>query len=163
MLEIISGGSHQNLDLTRSLGHFLGHASNAALGPSVALGVHSEKTMKSARAFLAALAFGGALAHAEPAVVESVQYPAWLERGGNAVPLAPGTQLQAQDRLRTGTDARVQLRLGEGSTVKLGENARFVIETADDRGIFRAALAGLDGAVPFTPDPVGKAKRRDVR
>ena len=99
--------------------------------------------MKAARAFLAASAMCGALAHAEPAVVEAVQYPAWLERGGNAVPLTPGTQLQAQDRLRTGTDARVQLRLGEGSTVKLGENARFTIEKVDDRGLFRAALAVL--------------------
>ncbi len=118
--------------------------------------------MKAARAFLAALAIGGALAHAESAVVEAVQYPAWLERGGNAVPLTPGTQLQAQDRLRTGTDARVQLRLGEGSTVKLGENARFVIETADDRGIFRAALAVLDGAFRFTTDALRKTQRRDV-
>src|SRR5207244_3845184 len=74
----------------------------------------------------------------------------------------PGTQLQAQDRLRTGSDARVQLRLGEGSTVKLGQNARFVIETADDRGIFRAALAVLDGAFRFTTDALRKSQRRDV-
>ena len=118
--------------------------------------------MKAARAFLAAAVIGGALAHAEPAVVEAVQYPAWLERGGNAVPLTPGTALQPQDRLRTGTDARVQLRLGEGSTVKLGENARFVIEKVDDRGLFRAALAVLDGAFRFTTDALRKSQRRDV-
>jgi hypothetical protein len=55
-----------------------------------------------------------------------------------------------------------QLRLGEGSTVKLGENARFVIEKVDDRGIFRAALARLDGAFRFTTDALRKSQRRDV-
>ncbi len=118
--------------------------------------------MRAARGILAALVIGGAIAHAEPAVVEAVQYPAWLERAGNAVPLTPGTALQPQDRLRTGADARVQLRLGEGSTVKLGENARFVIEKVDDRGFFRAALAVLDGAFRFTTDALRKTQRRDV-
>ena len=118
--------------------------------------------MRAARGFLAALAIGGALAHAEPAVVEAVQYPAWLERGGNVVPLTPGTALQPQDQLRTGADARVHLRLSEGSTVKLGEKARFVIDKVDDRGIFRAALSVLDGAFRFTTDALRKSQRRDV-
>ena len=118
--------------------------------------------MKAAKGFLAALAFGGALVHAEPAVVEAVQYPVWLERGGNVVPLTPGTVLQPQDKLRTGSDARVQLRMGEGSTVKLGENARFTIEKAEERGIFRAALAVLDGAFRFTTDALRKSRQRDI-
>jgi len=118
--------------------------------------------MKAARGFLAALAIGGAVAHAEPAVVEAVQYPVWLERGGNLVPLTPGTVLLPQDRLRTGADARVQLRLGEGSTVKLGENARFVVEKVDDRGLFRAALAVLDGAFRFTTEALRKSRHRDI-
>jgi len=69
---------------------------------------------------LASLLAFHAPAHAQPAVVEAVQYPAWLERGGNAVPLTPGTALQSRDRLRTGANARVQLKLPEGSAVKLG-------------------------------------------
>jgi hypothetical protein len=110
---------------------------------------------------LATLAFAGA-APAQPAVVEAVQYPAWLERGGNAVPLTPGLKLQAQDKLRTGANARVRLQLAEGSAVKLGENAQFVIERAEDRGVFRAALSVIAGAFRFTTSTLGKRSQRDI-
>jgi FecR protein len=105
-------------------------------------------------------ASAGALA--QPAVVEAVQYPAWLERGGSAVPLSPGLALQPNDRLRTGGNARVQLQLGEGSAVKLGENAQFVIERAENRGIFRASLNVLAGAFRFTTSVLRKSQGRDV-
>jgi len=110
---------------------------------------------------LAALAMAR-FAVAQGAVVEAVQYPAWLERGGAAVPLAPGTRLQPQDQIRTGTNARAQLKMGEGSTVKLGENARFSIDRSDDRGIFRAALSVITGAFRFTTDAARKSQRRDI-
>jgi cell division septation protein DedD len=119
--------------------------------------------MKSiARIAFAALLSTGGLALAQGAVVEAVQYPAWLERNGAAVPVTPGTQLQPQDQLRTGNNARLQLRMGEGSTVKLGENARFSIDKTEDRGIFRAALSVITGAFRFTTDAARKAQRRDV-
>jgi hypothetical protein len=102
------------------------------------------------------------LARAQGAMVEAVQYPAWLERGGAAVPLTPGTALRPQDQLRTGSNARVQIKMGEGSTVKLGENARFSIERSDNRGIFRAALSVLSGAFRFTTDALRKGQRRDI-
>jgi len=108
------------------------------------------------------LAAASTAALAETATVEAVQYPAWLDRGGNSVPLTPGTQLQPRDKLRTGGNARVQLRMGEGSAVKLGENAQFVIEKAEDRGIFRATLAVLAGAFRFTTEAVAKHRGRDV-
>jgi hypothetical protein len=101
-------------------------------------------------------------ASAQTVVVEAVQYPAWLERGGNAVPLTPGLQLESRDRLRTGANARVQLQLAEGSAVKLGENAQFVIERAEDRGIFRAALSVIAGAFRFTSGVYGTGRNRDV-
>ena len=116
---------------------------------------------KIATVLLPAALLASALAPAQPAVVEAVQYPAWLERGGHAVPLTPGTPLQAQDRLRTGGNARVQLKLAEGSAVKLGENAQFVIERAEDRGVFRATLSVLAGAFRFTSDAL-KPARRDI-
>lgn len=117
---------------------------------------------KTAIYLLAAFALGAGSAFAQSAVVEAVQYPAWLERGGNAVPLAPGTSLQPRDRLRTGTNARVQLKMGEGSAVKLGENAQFVIDKTDDRGIFRATLSVISGAFRFTTDALRKAQKREV-
>jgi FecR protein/SPOR domain len=99
---------------------------------------------------------------AQPAVVEAVQYPAWLERGGNSVPLMPGTALQSQDRLRTGENARLQLKLPEGSAVKIGANAQFVFEKAEESGIFRATLSVLAGAFRFTTDAVRKSQKRDI-
>jgi hypothetical protein len=107
------------------------------------------------------LAAGAALAE-RPAVVEAVQYPAWLERGGQAVPLSPGTALQPQDLLRTGGNARVQLRMGEGSTVKLGENAKFTVDKIDDRGVFQATLSVISGAFRFTTDALRRGQRRDI-
>jgi hypothetical protein len=119
--------------------------------------------MKAGTVSLAlALATSAQFSFAAPTVVEAVQYPAWLERGGNAVPLTPGTALQAQDRLRTGANARVQLKMPEGSALKLGENAQFVIERVEDRGVFRAALSVIAGAFRFTTDAARRATKRDV-
>ena len=103
-----------------------------------------------------------ALAWGQAPVVDAVQYPAWLERGGHAVPLVPGTALEPSDRLRTGANARIQLKLPEGSAVKLGENARFVIERAENRGIFRAALSVLTGAFRYTTGIYGSGGAREV-
>jgi hypothetical protein len=111
---------------------------------------------------LSCLAFAAPALRAQPTVVEAVQYPAWLERGGRAVPLTPGTTLQALDALRTGANARVQLRMGEGSAVKLGENARFRIERVEDRGLFRAALHVVNGAFRFTTDALRGNRQRDI-
>jgi hypothetical protein len=119
--------------------------------------------MKRIAAFIAfSLLCASRLAFAEGAVVEAVQYPAWLERGGAAVPLTPGTPLRAADQLRTGANARVQIRMGEGSTVKLGENAKFSIDRSEDRGVFRAALSVITGAFRFTTDALRKSHRRDI-
>jgi cell division septation protein DedD len=117
---------------------------------------------KAMVSLLAALAMGAAGAFAQPAVVEAVQYPAWLERGGHAVPLAPGIALQAQDKLRTGANARVQLKMAEGSAVKLGENAQFSIDKSETRGVFRATLSVISGAFRFTTDALRKSQKRDV-
>lgn len=117
---------------------------------------------KKAFGLLAGALVAVASAHAQPAVVEAVQYPAWLERGGNAVPLTPGIALESHDKLRTGENARVRLRLAEGSAVKLGENAQFVIERAEERGVFTAALSVLTGAFRFTTDALSKRRDRNV-
>lgn len=104
------------------------------------------------------------LALAAPTVVvDAVQFPAWLERGGVRVPLTPGVELQSGDRLRTGIDARVRLNLAEGSRVKLGENAQFAIEKVEGGGVLRAAFGLLSGAMRFTTDPAARDGRRDVQ
>lgn len=101
---------------------------------------------------------------AAPAVVEAVQMPAWVERDGGRVPLAPGMALQSNDSLRTGTNARVLLKLAEGSVVKLGENARLSLAQVQVRkdNVFAASLRVLEGAFRFTTDVLAKARRREV-
>jgi len=113
---------------------------------------------------LAALMVVGAtgVALAQSVKVEAVQYPAWLDRDGKSAPLTPGTPLQSKDSVRTGGNARVVLRLAEGSTVKLGENARFEIESVEPKGVFRAALQVLAGAFRFTTAAIAKRQHRDV-
>lgn len=120
--------------------------------------------MKIATCILVSCAWMASVsAHAQSAIrVEAVQYPAWLERGGHAVPVAPGVELQANDQLRTGDNARLQLRLPEGSTVKLGENARFKVERVQNRSVFSAALTVLAGAFRFTTEAAAKARKRDI-
>jgi hypothetical protein len=119
--------------------------------------------MNGLRIAIAALACALApAALAAAVVVEAVQYPAWLERGGVAVPLAPGIELQGHDRLRTGADARARLRFADGSTVKLGENARFEIEQVQDGGLLRASLRVAEGAFRYATDKLRLSAGRAV-
>lgn len=108
-------------------------------------------------------ALGPAALAAPNAVVDAIQYPAWLERGGVVVPLKPGVELQSGDKLRSGVNARVQVKLAEGSRVKLGENAQFTIERVEGGNLLRASLAVVSGAFRFTTDPSAKDGRRDVQ
>jgi len=103
-------------------------------------------------------------ADAPPAVVEAVQMPAWIERGGARVPLAPGMGLQSNDALRTGVDARLLVKLADGSSVKLGENAQLQLATIAARrdGVFVSAMNVLQGAFRFTTDALAKSRRREV-
>lgn len=98
------------------------------------------------------------------ALVEAVQAPAWLERAGSTQPLAPGMVLGDGDRLRTGAEARLYLKLAEGSRVKLGENAGFVVERVATRrdGVFAAAFNVVAGAFRFTTAALARPQARDV-
>jgi hypothetical protein len=96
-------------------------------------------------------------------VVEAVQYPAWIDRNGRAEPLKPGMALEAKDALRTGDDGRVRMKLGEGSTVKVGAKASFVVEKVQPTGgVFRATLEVASGAFRFTTDPARKDEKREI-
>lgn len=118
--------------------------------------------MKTLLALLFAIVSLPALAQ-PAAVIDGVQMPAWRERDGNRAPLVPGMELRAGDRILTGKDARVLVKLAEGSVVKLGENGRLVLtEARPAKELFKAALQVLEGAFRFTTDLAAKAKKRDV-
>lgn len=118
------------------------------------------------RALLLALLLGVASSQAlaQPAaVIEGVQMPAWRERDGARLPLVPGMELRAGDRIVSGKDARIVLKMSEGSLVKLGENGRLVLaEVQPARELFKAALQVLEGAFRFTTDVTAKARKREV-
>jgi hypothetical protein len=115
----------------------------------------------------AAVAVSPANAQTPAAVVEAVQMPAWVERDGTRQPLAPGMALRSSDSLATGGNARLLLRLSEGSAVKLGENGVLRLDelqpprTPD--GVFGAALNVIQGAFRYTTVAVRRLQRRDVK
>ena len=115
---------------------------------------------------LSLAAFGASAALT--AVVEGVQMPAWVERAGVKQPLAAGMELQATDRISTGANSRILLRLAEGSQVKLGENAQMSLDRLAQRQDNRQTLlqAVIDvsrGAFRFTTDAKAKLlSRREV-
>jgi len=102
---------------------------------------------------------------AQPAaVVEGVQMPAWIERGGERRPLAVGMELKAGDTVKTGAGSRALVKLSEGSLVKLGENGSLLISdiNPDSGGFFKAAMRVAEGAFRFTTDLLQKTRRREV-
>lgn len=100
------------------------------------------------------------------AVVEGVQMPAWLERSASLTPLLPGMALENTDLIRTGANARVLLRLAEGSDVKLGENAVLKLDNMNlGQGgkLFSGSLEVLKGAFRFTTKALSKLRvRREI-
>lgn len=74
-------------------------------------------------------------AHAAPSatVVEAVQLPAWVERNGQRRPAEPGAQLRANDKAITADGSRMLLRMDDNSTIKLGEQSEFLIQSIDTR------------------------------
>jgi hypothetical protein len=105
-------------------------------------------------------AMGGYAQAAAPAVVDSVQAPAWIDRGDRSWPLTPGFELQSGDVVRTGAGARAYLKLAEGSTVKLGEAARFTLysRSLHPERMLKGALDIAAGAFRFTTDALRRAR-----
>jgi hypothetical protein len=72
-------------------------------------------------------------------------------------------ELRAGDRILTGKDSRILVRLSEGSVVKLGENGTLhLAELQPSKELFRAVLQVLEGAFRFTTDVAAKARKREV-
>jgi hypothetical protein len=88
------------------------------------------------------------------ATVEAVQMPAWVERGGASIPLAPGTELVNGDAVRTAGRSRLLIRMADGSAVRLGENAALSLESLGMREgkVFAATMKVAEGAFRFTSE-----------
>ena len=98
--------------------------------------------------------------------VEALQMPAWYEREGRSYPLTAGTEIHTNDIIRTGKNARVLLRMQEGSIIKLGEDARLNIKNLQTpqqkTDLFTALLRVTRGAFRFTTTELGTNRSRKV-
>ena len=119
------------------------------------------------RRLLAVLCFalGAFGARAEPLLsVEGVVSPAWLERSdGSREPIGVGDAVDTGAHIATGPGARVLLRMGEGSALKLGAQAAFAVdqlerETRGESSLWRGALDVLRGAFRYTTTAVAAAR-----
>ena len=126
--------------------------------------------MKIRTGLLALLVLVADLTLAAPdAVVEGIQMPAWVTRDGIRKPLGIGAELRNEDRVSTGTNSRLLLRLGDGSMVKLGENGELLLSNLVQRreeNFLGATLRVLGGAFRFTTEAVARTRTRrevDVR
>lgn len=126
--------------------------------------------MKIRAGLLALLVLAADLALAAPdAVVEGIQMPAWVTRDGVRKPLGIGAELHNEDRVSTGNNSRLLLRLGDGSMVKLGENGELLLSNLVQRreeNFVGATLRVLGGAFRFTTGAVARTRTKreiDVR
>lgn len=97
------------------------------------------------------------------ALVVGVQMPAWVERGNETIPLAPGMALRARDRVRTGDNARILLRMAEGSAVKLGEQGSLLLDDLRmqrKENLFAASMNVAAGAFRFTTSALNSFRGR---
>ena len=99
-------------------------------------------------------------------IVDAIQMPAWYDRDGKTYPLKPGIKLYSGDVIRTGKNSRALLRMNEGSTVKLGEDATLSLNTLippkHEEGVFAALMRVTRGAFRFTTTEIGNLRKRNV-
>ena len=126
--------------------------------------------IKSLLVATAILAANGAEAARPNMVVEGVQMPAWVEHASGARDaLMPGAVLKNKDQIITGPGARAQLRLADGSVVKLGENGILALDELGQKknnlkDVVTASLDVVNGAFRFTTDALYKFRgERDVK
>jgi hypothetical protein len=130
--------------------------------------------MLAAPLALAAASASGQLA----ATVEAIQMPAWVERDARRTPLVPGMELKTGDVVHTGDEARLMMKLAEGSLLKLGQNGslRFANlvaveeppkadkadKTPPKLESLRAAVEVLEGAFRFTTERSSPGLKRQL-
>src|SRR5882724_811123 len=113
----------------------------------------------------AATAQSGGKSNPALATVESVQLSASVERGKQVLPLAPGMELNGGDRVNTGAQSRLALKLADGSTVRIGERGSFFFDrmARRDDGVFEAVFFVAEGAFRFATSALERLSgKRDV-
>jgi hypothetical protein len=135
------------------------------------ISVRPRAPLKALVLFAGVAAFGAlAPAQAQPGArppivgkVESLQTPAWVERGGIKASIKAGWAIFAGDRVFTGPEGRVQLALVGDGKLKLGGstniefNANVATESGQDVPLFDVRSGAFHFTAPMVsrPDAVG--------
>lgn len=104
-------------------------------------------------------------------VVEGLQFPVWVERAEQRVPLAPGDVVAEGEQIITGDGGKVWVQMPDKARVKLGPdaalNASEVSVTSSveaQRGdMLEGALDVIRGAFRYTTGDLDNFWRRDLR
>lgn len=100
------------------------------------------------------------------ALVYALQMPAWLLRDEIKKPLKPNMELKSGDSIISGSRARVEIHLDDGSLFKIGENAEIIfnnLQAAEETdGFFEGDIRIKKGAFRFTTPPSAFSKKRNI-
>lgn len=108
----------------------------------------------------------GALAADAAGKVSRLKGEASVIRAGQTLPLTEGAGIEANDRLKTGKDARLELTMADDTKLTLGADAElvideFVFKPAESKG--SALLDVVKGAFRFTTGKLSGMTNKDVR
>jgi len=116
---------------------------------------------KSAKSWMAiasvALGLAGPAYAADIGQIKVAKGQVTIERGGQAIPAAPGLRLQTGDVLKTGTDGSVGLTMSDNSLLSAGPNSvlsldRYEFDSTTSQGEFdtmltKGSLAVISGRI----------------
>jgi hypothetical protein len=101
------------------------------------------------------------------ATVDHVQKSVTVQRDGKEQPLVVGATLQRGDHIKSGQDGRVWIRFHDGSVVKLGEQAHFVLDQitppSEKQGWLEATFHLVNGIFRFTSHTEQPQRAVEVR
>ncbi len=123
--------------------------------------------MKAHALLLAALAWLPLNLSATPAgVVASTQDQVWIERGGNKLPASTGMTVEGGDKVATGANSRLLIKLKEGSDLRLGPDASMSVGDIflpdDTGGYFIGSFNLSQGAVRFSTTAESESFQREI-
>lgn len=104
-------------------------------------------------------------------VVEGLQFPVWVERADQRVPLAPGDVVAEGEQVITGDGGKVWVQMPDKARVKLGPEAELSVGAmniaskgdAQSADVLDGALDVIKGAFRYTTGELSKLWQRDLR
>ena len=104
-------------------------------------------------------------------MVEGLQFPAWVERAEQRVPLAPGDVIGEGEQIITGDGGKVWVQMPDKARVKLGPEAELSVGAmnvqskgdAQSADVLDGALDVIKGAFRYTTGELSKLWQRDLR